>query len=365
MKQEKAKIYSGLKYGLSASGVVYLLLLLFLFMGLGGSKALVQSLLRLSGKDYLVVPVYIAIVCLGYYILSLPLNFYQSFILERQFGLSRQRVLSWFNDQLKAGAIFYLIMLILAAAFYYFLKRFTYHWWLAVSLFWIILSVVLAKIAPLVIIPLFFKSTKISDSGLRQRIMDLAKKMQIRILDVFQIDFSKKTLKANAALVGWGATRRVLLADTLKDKYAPDEIEVILAHEFAHHKLRHMHKLILINALATLVSFYLIFMTGDKFLNLFNLSSLWDIAALPVVLIYFVILGIILAPLENFFSRRFESAADKLALEASGLKEAFISMMEKLSSQNLADRNPHPLIKIFFFDHPPIDERIALARSFK
>jgi STE24 endopeptidase len=96
---------------------------------------------------------------------------------------------------------------------------------------------------------------------------------------------------------------------------------------------------------------------------MFGFTSLLDIAALPIILIYFVIFGIIMQPFENYVSRKLERNADLLALKITGLKEAFISMMDKLSLQNLSDRNPHPIIKFFFFDHPPIDERIALAKS--
>ena len=193
--------------------------------------------------------------------------------------------------------------------------------------------------------------------------MNLANKMKVKILDVFEIDFSKKTLKANAAFVGIGKTKRVILADTLKDKYSDDEIEVILAHEFAHYKLKHLLKLIFINSLATILAFYFIFKTSDNVLGLFGLSSLSDIAALPVIIMYLVVFGIVMQPFQNYISRYLEKNADKMALSVTGLREAFVSMMEKLSNQNLADRNPHPIIKFFFFDHPPVDERINMAKS--
>ncbi|MCX5706923.1 MAG: M48 family metalloprotease, partial [Candidatus Omnitrophica bacterium] len=183
--------------------------------------------------------------------------------------------------------------------------------------------------------------------------------------DCFEIDFSKKTLKGNAAFVGIGNTRRVILADTLKDKYNADEIEVILAHEFAHYRLRHLLKLIAINALTTLIIFFLIFKTNGFVLGQFRLSSLSDIAALPVLFLYFMLFGLLMQPWEAFISRRFERDADLLAIKITGLKEAFISSMDKLAQQNLADRSPHPLIKFFFFDHPPIDERIRLAKSYQ
>jgi len=238
------------------------------------------------------------------------------------------------------------------------------QWWLVVSVVWVLFSVVLAKLTPVLIIPLFFKYKKLDDELLRQRIFSLASKMQVRLCNVFEIDFSKKTLKANAAFTGMGRTKRVLLADTLKDKYTYDEIEVILAHEFAHYRLKHIIQLIIVNALATSVLFYLIFRTNLFALSLFKLDSLTQLASLPLVFLYFMLFGIIMQPLEAFISRRFEREADNLALRITNSKEAFISLMEKLAGQNLADRDPHPLIKFFFFDHPPINERIKAAKLF-
>lgn len=358
---DRAKRYSSRKYTLAILETVYLVLLLLLFLGSGLSKLLAQGILKFSANNYFIIPLYLFIIYAAYYLLSFPLNFYHSYILERKFSLSCQKARDWLLDQLKAGIIAYVINLILVGAFYYILRHNPKNWWLAISLFWVFLSLILAKLAPLVIIPLFFKYRKLSDEILKERIMALAGKMEIKVLDCFEIDFSKKTLKANAAFLGWGKTRRVILADTLKDKYSHDEVEVILAHEFAHYRLRHLFKLILTNSLATVFIFYVIFKTSSYTLSFFGLSSLSDIAALPVVIIYFVFFAAFMQPFENYISRKLERNADLMALEATGLKEAFISMMDKLGTQNLADRNPHPIIKFFFFDHPPIDERIALA----
>jgi STE24 endopeptidase len=284
---------------------------------------------------------------------------------ERQFSLSNQKISAWFIDQLKAGVLSYIFGLILISVFYLILKAFPGSWWLIISIFWIFFSLVIAKLTPVLIIPLFFKYKKLEDEILRLKILNLAEKMQVKILDVFEIDLSKKSLKGNAAFVGVGGTRRVLLADTLKDKYTHDEIEVILAHEFAHYKLKHILKLIFLNSAVTILAFYVIFKTNPFVLKLFGLFSLSDYAALPVIFIYFVLFGIVTQPLEAFISRIFEKDADMLALKITRAREAFISMMDKLGTQNLADRKPHPLIKFYFFDHPPIDERINLARNAK
>jgi STE24 endopeptidase len=359
---ERAKRYAFLKYALSIVEIFYLSLLLFLFLKTGLSKSLALWFLKFQWIRPLILPLYLLSLSLAYCVLSFPLNFYLSFLLEHKFSLSTQKASGWLKDQLKAGFLSYIILLIVFAAFYFILKSFIHAWWLVVSIFWVFFNILLAKLTPVLIIPLFFKYKKILDENLRSRILMLAKKMKVNVLDCFEIDFSKKTVKANAAFTGIGKSRRVILADTLKDKYTEDEIEVILAHEFAHHRLKHIWKLLALNSLAALLYFYLIFISSDSILRFFALHSLWDIASLPVVLLYFLLFNLGLQPLTNYISRRLEISADKMALSVTGSKEAFISMMNKLASQNLADRNPHPLIKFFFFDHPPIDERIALAK---
>lgn len=361
----KAKRYSSIKYGLAILSTVYLLALLFLFLSSGFSKTLADNISKFIANDYSVILIYFLAAYLIYCCLDFPLTLYHSFVLEHRFSLTRQKIGSWLLEQLKSAAVGCVIILVFLEVFYYILKHHPYSWWLITWAFWIFFTLILAKLVPVVIIPLFFKYKRLTDEGLRQRVINLAEKMGVKILDVFEIDFSKKTLKANAAFVGIGSTRRVLLADTLKGKYNYDEIEVILAHEFSHYRLRHLLKLVLANSLFTFISFYLIFKTSGYFLKIFGFVSLSDIAALPIIFIYLILFGIVAQPLQNYISRIFERNADRLTIRVTGLKEAFVSMMEKLAAQNLADRKPHPIIKFFFFDHPPVEERIALAKSDK
>jgi STE24 endopeptidase len=358
---DSAKSYSQQKYLLGIIDIFYSIALILFFLGSGLCLYLGDFISNSSLPGYLSIPVFLLIILVVYFLFNLPLNFYSGYALEHKFNLSRQKISSWWFDQLKSGVLAYIIFLVLISGFYWILAKFE-QWWLAVSVFWIVFSVVLAKLTPVLIIPLFFKYKKLEDEVLRQRIFDLAKKMRVKLLDVFEIDFSKKTLKANAAFTGMGKTKRVILADTLKDKYSHDEVEAILAHEFSHFQRKHIFKLIAINSLLTLGLFYLIFKTSAYLLEVFKLTSLFQLASLPLVFLYFMIFGIVMQPLEAYVSRRFEREADSLALKTTQNKEAFISLMDKLASQNLADRNPHPLIKFFFFDHPPIDERIKAAK---
>jgi len=361
--QEKARSYSRLKYQLAILDIFFLLFLLLAFLASGLPQALARLIFKYTLFPQLIVPLNLFALSLGYYLLTLPLNLYRSYTLEHKFSLSTQKIKDWLLDQLKAAAVSYIIALILLSGFYYILALSPGLWWLIASVFYIFFSLILARLAPILIVPIFFKYKRLSDETLKKRLLALGDKFGVRVIDCFEIDLSKKTLKANAALLGWGRSRRVILSDTLKDKYSYDEIEVILAHELAHYKLKHLVRLILINSGLTIGCFYLIHASSRFVLGFFGLPSLGDVTALAVLALYFTLFGLVMEPFTNFISRRFERKADLLALKATGLKEAFISMMEKLSAQNLADRSPHPLIKFFFFDHPPVDERIEAARA--
>ena len=194
MPVDKAKTYSIIKYGLSIVDTCCLIVILCLFQGLGLARILARYLAGSACPASLVFPVYLAVVGLAYSILNFPLAFYQSFILEHNFQLSNQKVADWLKDQMKSGLIIYVMALIMFGALYYVLGRFPDTWWLIVSAVWILLSVVMAKLFPVIIIPLFFKSKPLADEVLRERIIALARKMQVCLLNVFEIDFSKKTL---------------------------------------------------------------------------------------------------------------------------------------------------------------------------
>lgn len=358
-----ARLYSRWKYALSLCETGYLFLVLFVFLASGLSSSLGSALERISSHRFVTAGLFLLCISLGYYCLSFPLTFGRSFLLERRFGLSKISPGDWLRDQLKSGIISYLLLLALVSAFYFLLDRYPRTWWVPVSIFWILFSFLLAQLAPVVIIPLFFKYKPLIDEALRERILSLAGRMQVKLLDVFQIDMSKKTLKANAAFTGWGPTRRVILGDTLKDRYTLDEIETVVAHEFAHYRQKHLLKLLAFHAALTAGLIYGIFLSAQTVLGWFGLHSLSASAALPAVFLYFHLFSTVIQPAHAFVSRRMERQADTLALRATGNPQAFISAMEKLGQQNLADTDPHPLIKFFFFDHPPISERIAMARK--
>ncbi|MFH1678994.1 MAG: M48 family metallopeptidase [Candidatus Omnitrophota bacterium] len=360
---DRIKRYSTIKYALAIVDIIYLLSILFLFQFSGFAVWLRVMLSALFvSNEVVLIFYYCCVIFLLYFVLSLPLDFYRSYVVEHRFGLSKESFPHWFSDQIKEFFIGFLIFVILVQGFFFFLRNHPDNWWWISGLFWICFSVVLARLFPVLIIPLFFKYKKIDDEDLRQRIFNLAGKMGLKILNVYQIDFSKKTTKANAALTGLGKSKRVILTDTLYGSFSAEEIEVILAHEFAHSLLKHVIKMLILNASAVIFIFYILFKLAPMIFIRFNLG-LADISGLGIWLICFVFLQACLVPLLNWISRNMERNADCLAIKFSGNKSAFISMMEKLSEQNLADRKPSRWIKIFFFNHPPVDERIAMANS--
>ncbi len=363
---DKARRYSNLKYGSEIFELVFNIAinLILLFSGLSLILSNAVSRLLNTNNPYLLLPVYLIFLSFIYYVLNFTLEFYQSFLIEHQFGLSKQSIQDWFKDQLKSGILGFVMSLICLETLYLVINLSPNYWWLILTGIFIFFNVVLTNLAPVIIVPLFFKYKPLTDESLKSRIKNLSDRMQVKIMDIFEIDFSKKTVKANAGLMGLGKTRRVILADTLKDKYTHEEIEVIMAHEFAHHKLKHMAKLIFIGCIVTMLSFYLIHITSNYFLVKLKFNSLTNLAALPLFFLYMTAISLVLRPFMNILSCKFENDADLMALSVTNMKEPFISMMNKLADQNLSDKNPSPIVKLFFFDHPPVGERIALAEKF-
>lgn len=356
--ENRADTYAKIKYRLALVRIFYTFLLLFILQISGINKTLKSVVLNITHSEALRIALYSATIYVLYSALSFYLDFYRSFVVEHKFSLSNQNIYSWFFDYLKSGILGLVFFVLLIECFFFFIRNYPLSWWWMSASFWIFLTVVIARIFPIFIIPLFFKYKRIDNEFLRGSIISLAEKMKVRILDVFEIDFSKKSLKANAAFVGIGRSKRVLLADTLLNgKFEQKEIEVILAHEFAHYRLRHIWKMVALSALAIFVSFYLFYLLDRSFLDAGDMSNLgaW--------ILIFMLFQLLIAPLVNYVHRIMERNADKEAIEVTGDKNAFISMMDKLALQNLAQRRPPSWVKIMFYDHPSIEERIKFARE--
>lgn len=315
----------------------------------------VSSALLLNG-------LYAIVLVLIFYLLGFPLAFYEDFILEHRFGLSNERFSTYIKDSLKKLIISLILALIVIECLYLFLEKFTKVWWILAGAGWFFLTVILTKITPNIFIPLFYKYIPLKDVKLRDKIIKMFGDARTKLKDVYMIDFSSKTKKLNAAVVGFGKSRRVLLTDNLLRELSYEEILSIVAHELGHYKNRDTLKLIAFSAIINGTFFFLSDLILRRSFSFFGYSSIADIAGLPLFVLIMFILGFLGLPLQNGFSRHLETKADIYSISLSSQK-IFISMMEKLAKENLAEVSPSKFIEIMFYTHPPIAKRIQLAKK--
>jgi STE24 endopeptidase len=224
-----------------------------------------------------------------------------------------------------------------------------------------VLFVLLAQLAPVVLFPIFYKFEPLEDEELRRRMVVLGERAGTRVRGVYRWKLSEKSNKANAALTGLGGTRRVILADTLLDNYTPDEIEAVLAHELGHHVHRHILKSIFVQAAVTFVGFWAANWTLHYAVDHHMFEELSDFANIPLLALVSAVLGFLLMPALNAYSRFNERQADRYAFESIASVDPFVSSMNKLAEQNLAERTPSKWVEWFFHSHPSISRRLAAA----
>jgi STE24 endopeptidase len=236
-------------------------------------------------------------------------------------------------------------------------------WWVAVASAFSLAGIVLVAVAPLVFLPIFYRFKPLDRPALSARLLALARDQGVPALGVFEWGLGAKTSKANAALVGLGSTRRIILADTLLDNYTDDEIEVIVAHELGHHVHRDMMKAIGFESALVFAGAF----AADRLFRAvapgLGIRDVADPAGLPLLLIGAGALSVLLAPLANALSRRAERRADMFALTLTKRPDSFMSAMRRLGAQNLAEEHPSRLVQALFHSHPPIPERLAAARA--
>ena len=309
------------------------------------------------------IAAYLAVFGLVYYLVLLPLKYYGSFTLEHRFGLSRMTPNGWIIRELKQIALGGVLSLVLVEGLYALLRLAPRTWPLWATVGWVGFTVILARVFPTVIMPLFYRMTPVHDQALVQRLLDLCRRTGLPALGVYRFDLGAETRKANAALAGLGATRRVLLADTLIAEFPPEEIEGVLAHELAHHKYHHITKGLVISTAGAWVAFMLTDAVGGRWVEALGLRGLADIAGFPVLMLWLSVLGLVSMPAQNGLSRHFEWQADHFAIGMTQPVQAFASALRRLAALNLADPDPPRWIAWMFYDNPPITDRIRVAEQ--
>jgi STE24 endopeptidase len=369
VNEDKATRYQRLRRRASVISLAWSAGLLVALVLTGGSRALrdvAGALARSAGAHaaltpFVVVALFVVLLGALHELGLFPIDCYSGFALERQYGLATERFRHWLGDRVKAWLIG-LTLAVAGAVITYSALRFSPGWWwVAAGAVFSLAAVSLTMVGPVLLLPWFYRCRPLEREPLRARLIRLAARAGVPAIGVYEWHLSDRTRKANAALAGLGATRRILVSDTLLSDYTEDEIEVILAHELGHHAHGDIWKGIAAEVVLTFGAFFLASRTLALAVPRLGLEDVADVAGLPVLLLAAIALAVAVLPVMNALSRAYERRADRFALDVTGNPAAFTTAMRRLASQNLAELHPSRLTRWLFSSHPSIEHRLEMA----
>ncbi len=364
-KYQKAQEYTRVRtrFGLLTSTVSLLILLAFWF---AGGFNWVDQFVREFGYGTIVTGLlFVGILILAQSIISLPFSIYSTFVIEERFGFNKTRPATFAADRLKGLALTILLGGPLLAGvigiFEYLGAEAWIYAWIVVILF----TLFVQFIAPTWIMPLFNKFTPLEDGELKQAILRYADKVSFPLKGIYKIDGSRRSSKSNAFFTGFGRNKRIALFDTLIENHTVRELVAVLAHEIGHYKKKHIPKNMIISFLHTGVMLWLL----SLFIRMPGLHEAFFMEDISVYagLLFF---GLLYSPIEmilsvvmQIFSRKHEFEADRYAADTTGDPESMVSVLKKLSADNLSNLTPHPFHVFLNYSHPPVLQRIRAIRT--
>jgi len=362
---EKARDYTVEKsrFGIVESVFGDLLAIIFLFGGLiniyNSRIAGLGLPFVLSGTLFFLVLIYAKT------ILSIPFDLYRTFRIENKYGFNTMTAGLWIADFLKSQLLTTILFAVVSVAAFSLIRMSPDHWWFIVWLFFLAFSLFVMYISPYVIEPLFHKFAPLRDETLEGSIREVLNRAGIRISRVFQMDASKRSRHTNAYFTGIGRVKRIVLFDTLLQKFDRDEIVSVLAHEAGHWKKKHVLKSIVFTEVLSLIGTYLAYkaLRSGFIGTMFGLQPNTLYADLLILAFIGGIITFTLSPLATYISRKHEREADRFGVETTGNAEAAATALIKLSKDNLSNLHPHPLYAVFHYSHPPVVERVREIRA--
>jgi len=351
------------RFGLVSSTFGLAVLLAFWF---GGGFEWLDTVVRGWGFGPIVTGLcYIGLLVLGRSLLSLPFSIYSTFGIEERFGFNETTPQTFVLDLLKSVALGVALGgPLLAAILWFFQSTGPYGWVYA----WIVVATVMLGLqffAPRYLMPIFNDFEPLEDGELRASILSYADEVDFPVNEVYVMDGSRRSNKANAFFAGFGSNRRIVLFDTLVEQLSVDELLSVVAHEMGHYKLHHIPQRIAISVVQTGVLFLLlsVFLQVDGLFHAFYVDQ-------PAVYTGLLFFGLLYSPVDlllsiplNAWSRRHEFQADRFALETTGRGDPLISGLKRLAETNLSNLTPHPLTVTLDYSHPPLLDRIDALRS--
>jgi STE24 endopeptidase len=362
-RQTRAKEYARINRRLMLLDLAFTGIYILAWLVFGWSEALKTWLLRFTANNWLLLFLYVLVLAGIMFLINIPLSYYQGYTLPHRYDLSTQAIKGWIIDQLKEILLGGVLGIIVLEIIYAVLRVYPSLWWLWAAVILLVFNVILANLAPTLLLPLFNKFVPLGDehAELAERLLQLARRSGTYVRGVFKFDMSKRTKQANAGLTGLGNTRRIIIGDTLLNEFTPDEIETIMAHELGHQVNKDIPLGIIFGSITTLVGLFLASLGLSWGVRAFGFSGTADIAAFPLLLIVLGVYGLVTMPIENGFSRWRERRADEYALSLTHNGTAYTSALKRLANQNLSDADPEAWVEWLLYSHPALGKRIAMA----
>jgi STE24 endopeptidase len=357
------KTYNRIKLFVSISETLLIFLFLFVLILTSLSKDISDISFQFANNVYIALIIFILFIFLIQSIISFPLSVYSNYYVEHKYALSNQTFFMWIWEEIKSTLISITLSVPLLLFMEYILRNDENNWWIWVGIIVLLFSVVIAKITPTFILPLFYKFKPIGDETIVERLNKLCSKEDILPKGIFSFNLSKETKKANAFFTGIGKSKSINISDTLLEKFSIDEIEVVFAHELGHNRYKHLWKGIIFNTVVLFLGLYIISVVYSDLVVYFGYSSISDIAAFPLIFLLLSVYGFIFLPITNFVSRHHEREADYYAVKLTNNYNSFESTMLKLANLNLSDKEPIRFVEIFFYSHPSISNRIKFVKE--
>src|SRR6266850_2322303 len=311
------------------------------------------------GTSATALAAFIFVVGMGLSLLSLPLSWYAQFRLEERFGFNTTSQKTWWMDRVKGSALAILLGYPLLVLILKLVEWMGSSWWFWAWVAMLAFQLIIAVLAPVLIMPLFNKFTPLPEGPLRERLLKLAERTQFLTRGIQVVDGSKRSRHSNAFFTGFGRFRKIVLFDTLIGQLAESELEAVLAHEIGHFKKKHILKMLIAAAAGSLVGLGLLSLLAQQ--PWFYRSFGFETPRIAVALLLFGLLsGVVtfwFSPVAHRWSRRYEYQADGIAAKVMNEAHSLIGALRKLNEKNLSNLTPHPLYSGFYYSHPTLIER--------
>ncbi len=360
-----AREYEAIHNRLFLLQVLVLAILLVLYQFSGASMALANGLANRFGDGlwFATNAAYTAVSVFGFAACMFPFSYYSGYVLEHHYGLSRETFGDWFADFAKSLLIDLVLATILFSAVYALLRWMPVYWWVAAAVFYILFGVLVSTLFPVVIMPLFHKFEPLEEGELTESVRRMMAEEGIRVLGVFKWGLAEKTATANAAFVGLGRTKRIVLGDTLLSGYSREEILAILAHEVGHYRHHDTARLVVVSSVFAVFGFFMAHLCLGLLVDFYQWGRIDHIGTAPAFIFSLFVFSLASMPFANMYSRHREFAADAYAVARTGSPEPLVSALEKLADQNLTNKEPAEWVEFLLHSHPSIAKRIRRVRG--